>query len=84
MAPRSGVYHLVKDERDPTWDSWDEYNEAGNCTGNYDSLRQARCISEVPQLHRGLHPDPTRRTGVVFVPEDCIYPGFYRVYWYEL
>lgn len=83
MTEKAGVWHLVQDASDPTWQGWDVYGPTGLYRGNCTTLAQAKHIAQVPRVHRGLHPDPQQRHGVEFVPPEAVQPGHWRVYWYR-
>ena len=63
--------------------TWDGTDERGHTRGGDTTLHYYR--HQGITLHRGAHPDPSRRRGIAFLLEpDGSVPAHVRLYWAEL
>lgn len=51
------ICHVITNNRDPAWDTWDVYGEGGDHYGSEPLLRHCRGLSKDGSVHRGVHPD---------------------------
>lgn len=74
------ILHIIKDNRDTAWNSWDGYDETDRFCGTCDTLRNWRAIFKV-RLHRGPHPDASKLSRSV---QDHVEVPGVSIYWAEV